>query len=123
MTTLKVWRCEETVPVAKGCECTNAVHQHPMTGGYSQEHAQAQYRFDAGWINRPCPECEHYGWLPRRSFTEDELKAHDTEVAATVRAKLAAVAALHEPDAKGWCPECSTSPCKTRSLILDGATS
>lgn len=51
-------------PGARGTDCPNTLHNHPLPDGYVEASIAAGRRIGQGWNNRKCPECSQYGWNP-----------------------------------------------------------
>lgn len=51
-------------PGARGTECQNELHDHPLPAGYVDASIMAGRRLAEGWSNRKCPACDLHGWAP-----------------------------------------------------------
>jgi hypothetical protein len=54
----------DTRPGPRGTDCPNALHDHPLPNGYVDASEEASHRLYKRWINRKCPDCGLYGWVP-----------------------------------------------------------
>jgi hypothetical protein len=74
----------------------------------------------------PCGDCDRE-WQeanPKTAAAGAKFAAGKGTLAAIERAKtedmLDQLRALHEPDSRGWCGQCSTSPCETGRILSGG---
>jgi hypothetical protein len=61
----------DTTPGARGTDCPDVAHDHPLPDGYVDAAETAGSRLYQGWRNRPCPRCGVYGWWPPIDTKED----------------------------------------------------
>jgi len=57
----------DETPGARGTDCPDAVHDHPLPDGYMDASVVAGRRLAQGWSNQKCPRCGMYGWVPARA--------------------------------------------------------
>lgn len=62
---------EDDTPGARGTDCPNALHDHPLPAGYVSASMAAARRIGEGWSNKRCPDCSHHGWTPPTEGTPD----------------------------------------------------
>jgi hypothetical protein len=51
-------------PGARGTDCPNELHDHPLPEGYVDASIVAGRRLNDGWSNKRCPSCGLHGWAP-----------------------------------------------------------
>lgn len=54
----------DETPGARGTDCPNAVHDHPLPNGYVDASTVAMRRLNTGWRNPMCDTCGIHGWIP-----------------------------------------------------------
>jgi hypothetical protein len=46
--------------------CPDELHDYPLPDGYVDAGEAAMSRLARGWVQRKCPRCRLYGWVPGR---------------------------------------------------------
>ncbi|GAB3166942.1 hypothetical protein GCM10027059_26690 [Myceligenerans halotolerans] len=64
----------DQAPGARGTECPDACHDHPLPDGYVDAAEMAGSRLYQGWSSRECPRCGLHGWWPPIN-TDTEVRA------------------------------------------------
>jgi hypothetical protein len=78
--------------------CPNALHDWPLPVGYVDATTAASSRISRGWLNKRCPDCQLFGWVPGRFKGEvpTRMGPHDSQAAD---ARFLAIAATNPIDA------------------------
>lgn len=64
----------DETPGARGTDCPNLVHDHPLPNGYVDASLVAGRRLANGWRNPTCPDCQTHGWIPPAPTTPHPTK-------------------------------------------------
>jgi len=61
--------------------CPNTLHDWPLPAGYTDAAQAAGSRLRRGWVNKRCPDCQLYGWVPGRLNGEapTRIEPHGSE--------------------------------------------
>lgn len=62
-----IYLCGGDLRPGKRGDCPDDLHDFPLPSGYTDAAEEAASRLARGWVQRRCPQCRLYGWIPGRS--------------------------------------------------------